>query len=72
MRSAPHSTTNLSFNLAHDIAPGALIGTNAFVLVVTPTLSVKSLREFIAYAKANPGKINMASPGSRHHASCLW
>lgn len=41
----------------------AFIGANSFVLVVTPSLPVKTLPEFIAYAKANPGKVNMASQG---------
>jgi tripartite-type tricarboxylate transporter receptor subunit TctC len=55
--------TNLSFNVVRDIAPIAFIGGNPFVMVVTPSLPVKTLAEFIAYAKANPGKINMASQG---------
>jgi tripartite-type tricarboxylate transporter receptor subunit TctC len=55
---------NLSFNFIRDIAPVAFIGDNAFVMAVTPTLPAKTVPEFIAYAKANPGKINMASGGS--------
>ncbi len=55
--------TNLSFNIVRDITPVAFIGANPFVLVVTPSLPVKTLPEFIAYAKANPGKVNMASQG---------
>ncbi len=55
---------NLSFNFVRDIAPVAIIGNNAFVMVVTPSLPTKTVPEFIAYAKANPGKINMASAGS--------
>ena len=54
---------NLSFNLIRDIAPVASIGRTRFVMVVTPSLPVKTIPEFIAYAKANPGKINMASNG---------
>jgi tripartite-type tricarboxylate transporter receptor subunit TctC len=54
---------NLSFNLIRDIAPVASIGRTRFVMVVTPSLPVKTVPEFIAYAKANPGKINMASNG---------
>jgi tripartite-type tricarboxylate transporter receptor subunit TctC len=54
---------NLSFNFIRDIAPVACIGRTPFVLVVTPSLPVKTVPEFIAYAKANPGKINMASSG---------
>ena len=55
--------TNLNFNFVRDIVPVAYFAGNAFVLVVTPSLPAKTLPEFIAYAKANPGKINMASQG---------
>jgi tripartite-type tricarboxylate transporter receptor subunit TctC len=54
----------LSFSLLQDIAPVAGIMRTANVLEVHPTLPVRSVSEFIAYAKANPGKINMASAGS--------
>jgi len=54
---------NLSFNFIRDIAAVACIGRTPFVLVVTPSLPVTTVAEFIAYAKANPGKINMASSG---------
>ena len=46
-----------------DIVPVGRIGTNPFVLVVPPSLPVKTVVEFIAYAKANPGKLYMASQG---------
>ncbi|MGD0025237.1 MAG: tripartite tricarboxylate transporter substrate binding protein [Xanthobacteraceae bacterium] len=55
---------NLSFNLLRDIAPVAGLARVALVLVVNPSVPVKTLPEFIAYAKANPGKINYASVGS--------
>jgi len=55
--------TNLSFNVVRDITPVAFVGANPFVLVVTPSLPVKTFPEFISYAKANPGKVNMASQG---------
>jgi tripartite-type tricarboxylate transporter receptor subunit TctC len=55
--------TNLNFNFVRDIAPVASIGDNSFVMVVNPSFPAKTLPEFIAYAKANPGKINMASQG---------
>ncbi len=54
---------NLNFDFVRDIVPVGRIGTNPFVLVVTPSLPVKTLPEFIAYAKANPGKLYMASQG---------
>ena len=42
----------------------AFLGYTPFVMVVNPAVPAKSLPEFIAYAKSNPGKINMASPGT--------
>jgi tripartite-type tricarboxylate transporter receptor subunit TctC len=54
---------NLSFNFIRDIAQVASIGRTRFAMVVTPSFPAKTLPEFIAYAKANPGKINMASVG---------
>jgi tripartite-type tricarboxylate transporter receptor subunit TctC len=55
---------NLSYDLVRDIAPVA--GTNRvpYVMEVTPSVPAKTVPEFIAYAKANPGKINMASAGN--------
>jgi tripartite-type tricarboxylate transporter receptor subunit TctC len=55
---------NLPFNFLRDIAPVATISRNIFVMEVHPSMPVKTGPEFIAYAKANPGKINWASPGS--------
>ena len=54
----------LPFNFLRDIAPVATISRNIFVMEVHPSVPVKTGPEFIAYAKANPGKINWASPGS--------
>ena len=54
---------NLRFDIAHDIAPIAATFRSPNVLVVTPSLPAKTLPEFIAYAKANTGKINYASAG---------
>jgi tripartite-type tricarboxylate transporter receptor subunit TctC len=57
---------NLNFDFIHDIAPIASVITAPFVLVVNPSFPAKTVPEFIAYAKANPGKINVGSlgPGS--------
>ena len=55
---------NLNFNFIRDIAPVASIGGIPFVMVVNPSLPDKTVPEFHAYDKANPGKINMASPGN--------
>lgn len=51
-------------NVARDIAPVAGISSNAFIMIVAPSLPVRTLPEFIAYAKANPGKVNMTSTGT--------
>jgi tripartite-type tricarboxylate transporter receptor subunit TctC len=53
----------LSFDFLRDITPVGLIDRVPMVMEVTPTLPTKTVPEFIAYAKANPGKINMASAG---------
>jgi tripartite-type tricarboxylate transporter receptor subunit TctC len=55
---------NLSFNFIHDVAPVASIVRVPHVMEVNPSFPAKTVSEFIAYAKANPGKINMASAGS--------
>jgi tripartite-type tricarboxylate transporter receptor subunit TctC len=55
---------NLNFDLIHDIAPVASIARGPGVMVVNPTFPAKSVPEFITYAKANPGKINMGTAGS--------
>jgi len=55
---------DLKFNFLRDIAPVAGIGRNPFVMVVNPAFPAKTVAEFIAYAKANPGQINMTSTGT--------
>ena len=54
----------LNFNFIRDIVPVASIGRTPFVMVVNPSVPAKTVPEFIAYAKANPGKLNMASSGN--------
>ena len=54
---------NLSFDFMRDVAPVASIGNVPYVMVVNPSLPAKTVPEFVAYAKANPGKLSMASPG---------
>ena len=54
---------NLNFNFIRDIAPVALIGGAEYVMVVNVSVPAMTVAEFIAYAKANPAKVNMASPG---------
>ena len=54
---------NLNFNFIRDIVPIASIYRAPLVVAVNLSVPVRTLAEFIAYAKANPGKINMASTG---------
>ncbi len=66
---------NLNFDFIRDTAPVAGISRDPDVMVVNPSFPAKSVPEFIAYAKANPGKINMGSPGvgtSPHMAGELF
>jgi tripartite-type tricarboxylate transporter receptor subunit TctC len=55
--------SNLKFDIVRDFVPVATTFRSALVLEVNPAVPVKTTPEFIAYAKANPGKINYASPG---------
>jgi tripartite-type tricarboxylate transporter receptor subunit TctC len=55
---------NLNFNFPRDVAPIAGITRDPLVMVVNPVMLASTVPEFIAYAKSNPGKINMASPGT--------
>ena len=55
---------NLNFNFIRDVALVGSIGNSAFVMMVNPAVPAQTVPEFIAYAKANPGKINMASAGN--------
>jgi tripartite-type tricarboxylate transporter receptor subunit TctC len=54
----------LNFNFIRDIAPVAAIVRGPFIMVVNPSVPSRTVPEFIAYAKANPGKINFASVGN--------
>lgn len=55
---------NLDFNVIRDVAPIAGILRAPEVMVVTPSVPARTVSEFIAYAKARPGKINMATAGN--------
>src|SRR5262245_5199997 len=56
--------TNLNFNLIRDVTPVTGIGHTSYGMLVNQSFPVKTVPEFIAYAKTNTGKINMASAGS--------
>ena len=59
----PYESPNESHAFIRDIAPVAGFIRGTHVLVVNPSVPAKTVPEFIAHAKANPGKINMASAG---------
>ena len=54
---------NLNYDFARDLTPVGAVSRETEVMVVNPSFPAKTAPEFISYAKANPGKINMASPG---------
>jgi len=55
---------NLSFDILRDLAPVAGIGRFPYFMAVNPNFPAKDVAEFIAYAKANPGKVNMGTGGA--------
>jgi tripartite-type tricarboxylate transporter receptor subunit TctC len=55
---------NLGFDFVRDIAPVAGIGRTPLLMTVNPSVPAKTVPEFIAYAKANPGKVNIGSAGT--------
>ena len=55
---------HLGFNFVRDMTAIAFMGYTPFVVVVNPMVPARTLPELIAYAKANPGKLNLASPGA--------
>ena len=60
---SPSLYTPAPFDLGRDFAPVAMLGTVPSVLVVNPKVPAKNLKEFLAYAKNNPNKLNAASSG---------
>jgi tripartite-type tricarboxylate transporter receptor subunit TctC len=63
---------NLNFSYVRDFTPVATVSRGAGILVVNPSVADKSLSEFIADAKANPGKISMASAGIGSAPYMFW
>jgi tripartite-type tricarboxylate transporter receptor subunit TctC len=53
----------VSYDPIHDFVPLGLVWTSPLTLAVSPTLGIKTLKDFIAYAKANPGKVTIGSAG---------
>ena len=64
LATAPFLNARLAFDPIKDLAPVTLVGIVPNVLMVHPSVPVKSVREFVAYAKLHPGKLNFTSPGS--------
>jgi tripartite-type tricarboxylate transporter receptor subunit TctC len=60
----PALTPNMPFDAVHDFAPVTMLAYSPYGYAVYPGLPVKSMAELIAYAKANPGKLNFATLGS--------
>src|SRR4051812_6922535 len=60
---APSLYKKLPYDTIRDIAPVTLIGTSPSIMVVTPSLNVSSVKDFIALAKASPGRITYGSAG---------
>jgi tripartite-type tricarboxylate transporter receptor subunit TctC len=63
MTPGPSLYKKLGFDPAKDFAPITLVAQNPLVFLVRPSLPVKDLRDFVEYAKANPGKVNYGSSG---------
>jgi tripartite-type tricarboxylate transporter receptor subunit TctC len=60
----PATHPKLPYDPERDLAPIVMVGKNSLLFLVNPKLPAKSLSEFVALAKANPGKLNYASPGA--------
>lgn len=59
----PNVYTNISYDIAKDLAPVTVLASSAFIVVVHPTVPAGSIKELIALAKAKPGQLNFASSG---------
>ena len=60
---APALYPNLPFNAENDLVPMAMVGSVPNVLIISPDKGIKTIQDFVAYGKANPGKLNFASLG---------
>jgi tripartite-type tricarboxylate transporter receptor subunit TctC len=59
----PSLMKNMPYDLHKDLAPVTVLTYSPYLIVVTPSLPPKSLKELVEYSKANPGKLNYATPG---------
>ena len=60
----PSLFAKVPYDAIHDFAPVTVVSTSSLVLVVTPTLPVKNVKEFVALARARPGELSFASAGA--------
>lgn len=60
---APAVYPKLEYDVVKDFAPVSLMAVTPYLLVVNPSVAVKDVKEFVAFAKARPGKVNYASAG---------
>ena len=60
---APALYPNLQFNAENDLVPMAMIGSVPNVLIISPEKGIKTIQDFVAFGKANPGKLNFATLG---------
>lgn len=69
MAISPHLQATMAYDSVKDFAPITQLTSSSMVMLVRPELPIKSVKEFIDYAKANPGKLNLGSigPGSTPH-----
>jgi len=64
MAGARYANANVTYDVLKDFTPISLLGSNAFALVVNSSLAVKDVKDLIAYAKANPGKVTYGTIGA--------
>ena len=65
-------TKNLPFDVQKDLAPISLVAESVYAFITNPNVPAKNLKEFVAYAKANPGKLNYGSPGGAVRLGLEW
>ncbi len=70
----PQTYTNLSVDLMKSLAPISLMSKRSALLLIHPSVPAKNMAEFVAYARANPEKLNFATagPGGLQHLTGLW
>jgi tripartite-type tricarboxylate transporter receptor subunit TctC len=67
----PATTAKLPYDAEHDFAPIAVVGQNPYLFVINSRLQAKTLGEFVALAKASPGKFNYATPGAASQSQLI-